>query len=152
MKQFPSLSGVPKLAGALVLVAGALMAVATPAAAADTEKVTLWNKQDGTQGIDLGKDTVHAGKVTFVITNSSKDMEHEFLIVRTDMTFDQFPMKDSGARVDEGKLKGMEEFGDVEEGETKTWNTELKPGRYVLFCNEEGHFGAGMETVLNVTK
>jgi uncharacterized cupredoxin-like copper-binding protein len=141
-----------KFVGPLALAAAVFVAASAPASADETVKVALWNKQDGSQGIDLSTDTVKAGKVAFVITNASKDMEHEFLIVPTDMTFGQFPMKDAGAKVDEGKLKGVDEFGDVEEGETKTWNTELKPGRYVLFCNEEGHFKAGMETILNVTK
>ena len=124
----------------------------TPASAADTTvKVELWDKSDGSQGINLSTGEVKAGEVTFVITNSSKNKEHEFLIVKTDMSFDQFPMKDSGTRVDEDELQGMSEFGDLEEGETKSWTTELTPGRYVLFCNERGHFPAGMRTALMVT-
>ena len=126
-------------------------ALAVPAAADSTLKVELWNKNDSSQGMTLGAAEIKAGKVTFEITNSSSDMEHEFLIVKTDMTPDQLPTKDDGAKVDEGKLQDFDEFGDVEKGETKTWDTELTPGKYVLFCNEEGHFKAGMYATLTVT-
>jgi uncharacterized cupredoxin-like copper-binding protein len=67
------------------------------------------------------------------------------------MTPEQFPVMDDGARVDEGKLQGFQEFGDIEEGHTKSWEIELTPGNYILFCNEEGHFKAGMYAKLTVT-
>ena len=136
----------------LGLVAAMVGALSSPVFADTTVEVELWDKSDGSQGINLSSDEVKAGQVTFEITNSSKNKEHEFLIVKTDMTFDQFPMKDNGTRVDEDQLEGMDEFGDVEEGETKSWTTELAPGRYVLFCNERGHFPAGMRTTFMVTE
>ncbi len=140
------------MAGRLALAAAFVGAISAPVLADATVKVELWDKSDGSQGINLSTAEVKAGMVTFEITNSSKSKEHEFLIIKTDMTFDQFPMKDSGSRVDESKLEGIDEFGDVEEGETKNWTTELTPGRYVLFCNERGHFPAGMRTTFMVTE
>jgi uncharacterized cupredoxin-like copper-binding protein len=137
--------------GLLGLVAAIVGALSAPVRADTTVQVELWDKSDGSQGINLSTDEVKAGKVTFEITNTSKNKEHEFLIVKTDMTFDQFPMKASGTRVEEDKLEGMDELGDVETGETKSWTTELTPGRYVLFCNKEGHFPAGMRTTFMVT-
>lgn len=137
--------------GLTALALGATLMLGNPAAADSTVKVELWNKSDGTQGMTLSAAEIKAGKVTFEITNSSTDMEHEFLIVKTDMTPDQLPVKDDGAKVDEGKLQGFDEFGDVEKGETKTWETEVTPGTYILFCNEEGHFKAGMYATLTVT-
>jgi uncharacterized cupredoxin-like copper-binding protein len=137
--------------GLLGLMAAIIGVLSAPVLADTTVKVELWDKSDGSQGITLSTDEVKAGKVTFEITNSSKNKEHEFLIVKTDMTFDQFPMKASGTRVEEDKLAGMDELGDVETGETKSWTTELTPGRYVLFCNKEGHFPAGMRTAFTVT-
>jgi uncharacterized cupredoxin-like copper-binding protein len=139
------------MVGLLALVAAIVGALSAPVLADATVKVELWDKADGSQGINLSTAEVKAGKVTFEITNSSKSKEHEFLIIKTDMTFDQFPTKDSGSRVDEGKLEGMDEFGDLETGETKSWTTELSPGRYVLFCNKRGHFPAGMRTTFMVT-
>ena len=138
--------------GLLGLVAAAVGTLCSPVHAATSVQVELWDKSDGSQGINVSTDEAEAGPVTFEITNSSKNKEHEFLIIKTDMTFDQFPMKDNGSKVDEDQLEGMEEFGDIEEGETKTWTVELAPGRYVLFCNERGHFPAGMRTTFMVTE
>jgi uncharacterized cupredoxin-like copper-binding protein len=140
-----------RIVGRLALAAAIAGAVCAPAFADGLVKVDLWEKPDGTQGITLSTDEVKAGKIAFAVTNTSAVMEHEFLIVKTDMTFDRFPMKRAGAKVDEGKLKGMKEFGELREGKTKNWTATLKPGRYVLFCNEEGHFAAGMRTTLTVT-
>lgn len=141
-----------RMIGLLGLVAAMVGALSASVFADTTVQVELWDKSDGSQGINLNTDKVKAGPVTFDVTNASKNKEHEIIIVKTDMTFDQFPMKDNGSRVDEDKLEGMEEFGDVDEGETKSWTTDLTPGRYVLFCNLRGHFPAGMRTTFMVTE
>ena len=75
-----------------------------------------------------------AGKVTFEITNSSTTQEHEFLFVKTDMTPDQFPMKDEGARVDEGKLQGFEE---LQAQEFRSDERRVGP-ECALLCRSEG--------------
>jgi len=133
-----------------IVVAGSAVAFTLPAAAETVVKVELWDKQDGTQGMRLSTNEVKAGEVTFEITNTSTIMEHEFLYVKTDLTADEFPMKDEGAKVAERKLDDVEEFGDIEEGDSDSWTVDLTPGNYVLFCNEEGHFAAGMHTTLTV--
>jgi uncharacterized cupredoxin-like copper-binding protein len=71
-------------------------------------------------------------------------------MVKSDAAADQLPTQDEGAKVNESALGAFDEFGDVEKGETKTWDRELTAGRYILFCNEEGHYKAGMKSVLNV--
>lgn len=152
MKRNHFISSASRMIGLLGLMAAMVGALSSTVLADTTVKVELWDKSDGTQGINLSTDDVKAGPVTFEVTNSSKNKAHEIIIVKTDMTFDQFPMKDNGTRVDEDKLEGMEEFGDVEEGETNSWTTELTPGRYVLFCNLRGHFPAGMRTTFMVTE
>lgn len=139
------------IAGLLALGVAILTAFSSPALADGTVEVVLWDRPDGTQGITLDTDTVTEGKVTFVVTNSSEVLEHEFLIVKTDATFDRFPMKDDGAFVDEKKLAGMERFGILNLNETKTWTATVVPGRHVLFCNLIGHFANGMRAVLEVT-
>jgi uncharacterized cupredoxin-like copper-binding protein len=132
-------------------IAGLLLALSLPAAAGQTVKVELWNKPDGTQGLTLTPSQVKAGEVTFEITNESANLEHEFLIYKTDKTADGMPMNEDGAKIDEGKIPGFKEAGDLPEGASKTWSTELAPGKYLTFCNEEGHYMAGMHTVLTVT-
>lgn len=142
-----------KMLGGAIIMSGLLSLTAAPAFAAGTEvSVEMWDKTDGTQGMTLSSDKVKAGKVTFKVTNTSKsEQEHEFLIVKTDLTSDQLPFVQEGARVDETKFKGIKEGGDLEPGQTKTLVLTLKPGTYLLFCNEVGHFKAGMHTTLTVT-
>ena len=132
---------------------GLLTALAVPAVAANTEvNVDMWDKSDGTQGMTLSTNAVKAGKVTFIVTNISRsDQEHEFLVARTDLTPDKLPLTQAGARVDESKLPGIEELGDLEPGKTGELTLILKPGKYLLFCIEEGHIKAGMFASLTVT-
>jgi uncharacterized cupredoxin-like copper-binding protein len=121
------------LAGLLVSAMLGLSAV--PAAADTTIKVDMWDKPDGSQGMDLSATTVKAGKVTFQVTNVSPD---------------QLPTTQAGARIQESKLPDLQELGDLEPGESGTLTVDLTPGKYLLFCNEEGHFTAGMYAYLTV--
>lgn len=121
------------LAGVLVL--GVLSMPAMPAAADTTVKVDMWDKPDGSQGMEVSAAKVTAGKVTFEVSNVSKnDEEHEFLIAKTDLAPDQLPMTEAEARIDESKLSGLEELGDLEPGESGTLTVDLTPGKYLLFC------------------
>ena len=136
---------------AALLVLGLAGVPALPATAATTVKVDLWDKPDGSQGMDLSTDQVKAGKVTFDVTNVSKnEEEHEFLVAKTDLAPDQLPMTQAGARVDESKLPDLKELGDLEPGKSGKLTLDLTPGKYLLFCNEEGHFAAGMHAYLTV--
>jgi uncharacterized cupredoxin-like copper-binding protein len=130
------------------LVAPALAATATPV------QVELWNKTDGSQGMTLSIDHAKAGKVAFSVKNSSTSMVHEFLIWKTDLAFDKFPKDPSNpARIDEDKLKGVKELdSDLDPGKAGAMTMNLKPGRYVVFCNQPGHFDADMHLVFTVTK
>src|SRR5215470_15489465 len=127
------------------------LGVATTAMAAGPEVVNaeLWNKPDGSQGVTLSIDHVKPGKVLFKVKNISTDEDHELLLVKADSP-DALPMDDSGERVDEDKLKGLKELGDVHPGKTRNTTVTLGAGKYVLFCNEAGHFKAGMATTFTV--
>jgi uncharacterized cupredoxin-like copper-binding protein len=136
---------------AALLVLGSMSMPAVPAAADTTVKVDMWDKPDGSQGMDLSTTKVTPGKVTFEVTNVSKnDEEHEFLIAKTDQAPEQLPTTQGGVRIDESKLPGLEELGDLEPGESGKLTLDLTPGKYLLFCNEEGHFAAGMFAYLTV--
>src|SRR5262245_48036245 len=119
------------------------LAVATWAAGKQQVNAELWNKSDGSQGVTLSTDHVKPGKVVFNVKNISGDEDHELLLTNA-ASPDALPMDPSGARVDEDKLKGLKELGDVHPGKTRSTTLRLKPGKYMLFCNEAGHFKAGM--------
>ena len=145
------------VAGAM-LAAMAACALVTPAVAATTApadvQVELWNKADGSQGMTLNTDHAKAGSVKFEVKNSSSNMVHEFLILKTNMKFEQFPKDPQNpAVVDESKLKGVKELSsDLDPGKSGSLTMNLKPGRYVVFCNQPGHFDGGMHLVFTVTK
>jgi uncharacterized cupredoxin-like copper-binding protein len=90
--------------------------------------------------------TAKAGSVTISAPNEGK-VEHELVLFKTDMNPAKLPTE-AGGGVDEEKLdKEAEEIGevaDVEPGETKSARFNLKPGKYVIFCNLPGHYAQGM--------
>jgi len=47
-------------------------------------------------------------------------------------------------------VRRLGEIPDLAPGKTGTLTVDLKPGSYVLFCNQPGHYHDGMSTVLTV--
>ncbi len=135
-----------------LLAASLLCAFAIPALAAGPTVVNaeLWNKPDGSQGVTLSTDHVKPGKVLFKVKNISTDEDHELLLVKTDLAPDALPMDKDGVRVEEDKLEGLKELGDVHPGKSRDTTLTLKAGKYLLFCNEAGHFKAGMYATFTV--
>ena len=140
-----------KLLQSSTLLAGVLVsAMATSAfAAQQVVNAELWNKPDGSQGITLSTDHVKPGVVQFKVKNISGDEDHELLLAKA-ASLDALPLEADGARVDEDKLKGLKELGDIHPGKTRSTTVPLAAGKYVLFCNEAGHFKAGMATTFTV--
>jgi len=98
--------------------------------------------------------TAKAGKTKIEAPNEGS-MEHELVLFRTNMNPAKLPTEANGD-VDEEKLdETAEEAGeiaDVEPGDTKSEEFDLKPGKYVMFCNIPGHYAQGMYGTLTVTK
>lgn len=136
------------LAGAALLIAAATPAFAATGA---TVHVILDNLPSGKQVLRLDRKSVEAGKITFDVSNISKNEEHEFLVVRTKLAANKLPMNADGTRVAESKLKGIHELGHLAPGKTGTLTLNLTPGHYVLFCNKIGHYTGGMESGFTVT-
>jgi uncharacterized cupredoxin-like copper-binding protein len=82
-------------------------------------------------------------------------VEHEMVLFRTNMNPAKLPTEADGS-VDEEKLDEVAEEGgeiaDVEAGDTKSETFDLKPGKYVMFCNLPGHYALGMYGTLTVSK
>ena len=125
------------------------LAVAASAAGGQQVNAELWDKGDGSQGVTLSTDHVRPGKVIFNVKNISTGEDHELLLTRADSA-DALPMDASGARVDEDQLKDLKELGDVHPGKARSTTLTLKAGKYILFCNEAGHFKAGMYAAFTV--
>lgn len=101
--------------------------------------------------IEVDKNKAAAGKVTFEVTNNSKETVHEMLVAAVASADTMLPYIDNENRVNEEE--GSTELGEVEElepGKSGALTLDLKPGVYALYCNVPGHYMAGMWTTITV--
>jgi len=93
--------------------------------------------------------TLKAGEYTLRVDNEGPT-DHEFIIAPT--RTGSLPLRADGLTVDEEAFERLEP-GSLEPGApgaVRDLTVVLKPGRYVLFCNMEGHYMAGMHRELVV--
>ena len=111
--------------------------------------------------IKPARTTAPAGDVTFVVTNSGT-IEHEMVVLKTNLPFDKLPVVDAGDppvpvktgadKVDEGANIGETGDPNLKTGDTRTFVIkDMKPGKYVLVCNIAKHYGMGMRAAFTVT-
>ena len=121
------------------------------AVASRTVHVDLGETVDGHMTVTSNVDKVKSGKVTFNVVNDSKNLEHEFLVAQLNSSLKNVPFDKSKDIVEESDLKNVRELGDLGPGKSGDMTLDLKPGKYLLFCNIPGHYEAGMHEVLTVT-
>lgn len=100
--------------------------------------------------ITTGTTSVPAGDVVLRVFNEAP-ATHEFVVVRSDLSPTKLPLASDGLSVDEEQLDRVDEIGQLDTRDTATMALHLGPGRYVFFCNLEGHYLGGMSGVLVVT-
>ena len=100
--------------------------------------------------IDSSVQVVHDGNVDFHIYNGSPST-HEFVLARTDLPSGGLPISPDGLRADEEKFDHVGEISEVDTLTTQDLVLHLAPGRYVFYCNLEGHYLGGMHGVLEVS-
>jgi hypothetical protein len=93
--------------------------------------------------------TIPAGEVTLLVRNAGP-ATHEFVVVRTDLPAGELPIGADGLSVNEEWLHGVGELDDVPMWTTGALSLHLEPGRYVFFCNLEGHYLGGMHRAVEV--
>jgi uncharacterized cupredoxin-like copper-binding protein len=84
-----------------------------------------------------------AGTYTFAVANDGVT-DHELIVASTPNG--SLPLRPDGLTIDEEAIESHE-AGALEPagpGARRTVTVNLSPGRYVLFCNMEGHYMAGM--------
>ncbi len=141
--------------------------LATPSHAATAVKVLLWDKggdaemstdlgmgakdmSKATMGVRLSTATVPAGDVTFEVTNDSKETVHEMIIAPVPAGGKPLPYIAADNLVDEDGANHLGEVSELDPGKSGALRLNLKPGKYVLFCNIPGHYMTGMWAVLTV--
>ena len=120
------------------------LAFAAPNVFAATVHATLLD-----DAIQLDSSAAAAGKVTFVVTNASKTLPHEFVVLKTDTAQDQLPLMANG-KVDERKASNKGEAENIAPGKTKKLTLKLPAGNYALVCNVAGHYKMGMHAAFTV--
>lgn len=100
--------------------------------------------------------SVSAGAVTFIAENTGPDLQHELVVIKTDLEPASLPISADGT-VDENGA-GIQIIGEIEEfpvGETKQAVFQLTAGKYVLICNlldePVAHYRNGMRSPFTVT-
>ncbi len=164
----------------LMLMAAAPVALSAGSALAGTDtdeviKVDLWDKgldaidafddsmpimlgtpgakmlDSAPMGVKVDRKTVPAGEVRFEVVNSSKDIEHEMIVVPIADTSKPLPYDAEIQRFDEDAAGALGEVPETEPGESGVLVLRLKPGTYMLACNIPGHYAMGMWTLITVT-
>jgi uncharacterized cupredoxin-like copper-binding protein len=99
-------------------------------------------------GVTLVQTSVNAGAITFKVKNTGT-IEHELVVVKTDVAADKIqPDPDEPGKMSEAGSLG--ESGDLTAGELKEFTLNLTPGKYVLMCNQPGHYMVGMHIAFEV--
>lgn len=95
--------------------------------------------------------TVPAGKVTFRIFNESKSLVHEMLLLNAPAA-GKLPYSDTAQRVNESKTVKLVDTDDIKPGASATETMTLRRGKYLMICNQPGHYASGMEASFTVTR
>ena len=104
----------------------------------------------GMMSLRADKATVKAGPVAFEVTNWSRSVLHEMLIVAVESPAASLPYDYGRAQVAEEQVKVLAEAADLKPNAAKTVEVALEPGAYLLICNVPGHYAAGMAAALTV--
>jgi uncharacterized cupredoxin-like copper-binding protein len=133
-----------------------LLVVAGAAGAATTAQTLGIKLQDPSTDssiahmrIVLDQNTIKPGRVILQAENQSKNLVHE-VIIGLDSGAEQLPMDAKHDRVIESRVRRLGEIADLAPGKSGKLSLNLKPGNYVLFCNQPGHYHDGMVTRLTV--
>jgi uncharacterized cupredoxin-like copper-binding protein len=94
-------------------------------------------------------DTLKPGRVTFIAVNQSKSLVHEFIVAR-DSGARQLPFDPKKNVVIEKRIARLGEIAELAPGKTGKLTVNLKPGKYLLICNQPGHYRDGMVTRITV--
>ena len=121
---------------------------ATPAT--DMGMTMMGDHQMAVMHVTADKAEVPAGKVTFAVTNKSRDIVHEMLVVKVASTAKPLPYDEAEGRVNEEAAGDLGEVSELDPGGSGSLTLTLDKGTYMLFCNVPGHYAAGMWTLVTV--
>jgi uncharacterized cupredoxin-like copper-binding protein len=104
----------------------------------------------GMMAMRADKTSAKAGQVTFDVTNWSRSVVHEMLVVAVDSPDAPLPYDFSKQIVPENQVKVLGETQELQPNASKSIQLTLAPGNYLLVCNVPGHYAAGMVLAFTV--
>lgn len=145
-----------KILVAVLLTASPIVLPLARAATAQTVTVMLQDpsvdRSHSDMVIKTDTATVKSGRVTLQAVNQSKDQIHEVVIVPAPSPGTDLPYDPKSNTVDEKRLRSLGEISDLKPGAHGKLTLNLKPGTYLLICNQPGHYRSGMSTRLVVER
>ena len=138
----------------IVIAIGATIDMASSARGNEVVHVELQDPSSGPpshgMAVFMDKSRVKTGPITFEASNASKDLVHELILAPEPVG--EIPYDARRDRVVEKGLHALGEIPNLKPGQHGKLTRTLKPGRYVLLCNEPGHFHSGMIATLTVER
>ena len=148
-----SIRTIPTLALTLLASSGLASATAAPRSVVHVDLVDPSTSPSiKSMRIKTDAQSVKAGPVVFDVSNDSKTLVHEMIVVAAANPHAPLPYDKKDDRVNESKIADLGEASDLRPGEKKTLRLTLKPGNYELICNQADHYKAGMKASLVVTQ
>ncbi len=135
--------------------AGAVLFLAAACGGASSAGTTLAQQAGGNVAVTVTDNsitalpaTLGAGKATFTVKNTGT-VVHSIVLLQTETTHDKIPAdpKDASKVVETGKVG---ESGQIQVSQSKDFAVDLKPGKYVILCNEPAHYLLGMHIAFTV--
>lgn len=114
--------------------------------------VDLNNAPNGKMSLRLSTSHVPAGPVEFIVKNDSSSMKHELMIMPWTEPISALPYDKKSQQLNEDKLPALEGVEDLNPHEKVTIRLTLKEGKYLVFCNQPGHFRDDMRSTLIVSR
>ena len=100
--------------------------------------------------VNVNPMVVSRGTVKFNVTNLASELVHEVILAEINDENQKLAFDEAKNIVDEESIQTLGQVAEIAPSKTASFTLDLKPGKYVLYCNYGGHFMAGMWTVMQV--
>jgi uncharacterized cupredoxin-like copper-binding protein len=100
--------------------------------------------------ININPKTAPHGNVRFNVTNLASNLVHEVIVARITDENQLLPYDQSRNKVDVEGIQTLGSVAEIDPNKSASLTLDLKPGKYLLYCNVAGHYMAGMWTVIDV--
>lgn len=135
---------------------GLLVPVTRAATPPQVVSVKLQDSGESTMAgmrVVLDTESVKSGRVTLSAENQSKqNLVHEVVVVAAPARGRALPYDEKKEEVIESHVRKLGEIAELKPGASGKLTLNLKPGTYLLICNQPGHYKAGMSATLIVEK